>query len=154
MNRDEADHVLARMVAIWPTPAPGEETLIEWREELRLSTHVDSLKAIEDCKAECEWWPSFATFRELEHRARSGRQSLRGLPAVSCAVCEDGFVTVSETGRSTVRLCPNGCKANRGATDYRRPMSGAERETGRRELPLLVAALAKAKRMPQTKRPA
>lgn len=67
MDKLEAASVLLRMGALWPNK-PGEDTIRLWADELYDCDLEAAEATVADCQAECDFWPSFATWRELYGR--------------------------------------------------------------------------------------
>lgn len=103
MTPDERDRVMARLLAVWPSPAMGDATRIVWNEFLVTLSGPRSLRALDMLQRTSRHRPAQSDFWECY--LAEGPDNTAALPRPECFVCEDGWVKA----RRGLARCPNGC---------------------------------------------
>jgi hypothetical protein len=98
MNLRETAEVLAYFSAAYPKYELFEETVAVWADQFDQTDFAVAKAAAKKLVATDQFFPSVARFREVLG------VELRGLPAESCDLCDNGFVLV-EGGARLCRVC-------------------------------------------------
>ncbi len=159
MLATDARTLLHRLTAAFPASGVGDDTVVLWLGYVSRVPLEVGRPAIDWLVEHCDRFPTVAEWQEA-CRDSADRLRARALPRALCALCEDGWVTVDATGRTTVARCPNGCIPNALAKEHGfRPLQMSESELARSRARLaefmatLKAASAMPKVAPRSRRP-
>ena len=154
MNDSEARQIVGRLTSCFPAARLGADNVAAYIAWIRKHDWDTAEAAVVQLVGTMKRWPTLADFDEAcreVHASRPPRH--RALPPPTCGMCEDGWLTLDDAGRTTVTRCPNGCVPNaiakENASRHEAPMTAAELERNKARLAELMETLRKASAIPK-----
>ena len=96
MTKDEADHLLFLMTAIWPTKI-SDPTLMVWRDKLAGLDPDIATEAVNQLADASKYWPSWAEMSEVTAAIRRRTPAPKELPVGPCLSKAEMLERVAET---------------------------------------------------------